>query len=263
MPVGAHGGDGRGRRVIQVDENVAGVLVVGVGLHIDVAALAVAHAQKADRGRMANCASSRGVSPGNACRVQVVNQADQVEIVGHGGQLSANGLQGEKETAVFHDRNFAVGTNRRTMNFERTAELCLNCLSQPRGQVQVKHSLKPAVFRPNRNAARRVLVPHAESIAGVIHIPAAEVLGFAKQAILGLMAVQFQFVVEHVPPQIERLSKVVVSRQALVWISPLVEVSPPEVQFFIRHDVVEVLRFQKPPDFGVIGRYQSSGRVVL
>jgi hypothetical protein len=45
--------------------------------------------------------------------------------------LSANGLQGEKETAVFHDRNFVVGTNRRTMNFQRTANCVLTvCLSR-------------------------------------------------------------------------------------------------------------------------------------
>jgi hypothetical protein len=43
--------------------------------------------------------------------------------------LFANGLQGEKETAVFHARNFAVGTNRRTMNFQRTANCVLTVVS--------------------------------------------------------------------------------------------------------------------------------------
>jgi hypothetical protein len=45
--------------------------------------------------------------------------------------LSANGLPGKKETAVFHDRNFAAGTNRRTMNLQRTANSVLTvCLSR-------------------------------------------------------------------------------------------------------------------------------------
>jgi hypothetical protein len=45
--------------------------------------------------------------------------------------LSANGLPGEKETAAFHGRNFAVGTNRRTMNVQRTANSVLTvCLSR-------------------------------------------------------------------------------------------------------------------------------------
>jgi hypothetical protein len=45
--------------------------------------------------------------------------------------LTANGVPSEKETAVFHDRNFAVGINRRTMNFQRTANCVLTvCLSR-------------------------------------------------------------------------------------------------------------------------------------
>ena len=102
MPVGTHGGDGCRPRLIQVDENVAGVLIAGVGLHIDVTAFAVAHTQKADRGRSCQLLSSPESFPRERLPSPVVNQADQVELAGHGGQLSANGLQGEEETAVFH-----------------------------------------------------------------------------------------------------------------------------------------------------------------
>src|SRR5207247_3747657 len=64
----------------------------------------------------------------------MMNQTDQVQLVGHGGELSANGLQGEKETAVVHNRNSAVETNRRTMNFQRTANCVLTvCLSPGAG----------------------------------------------------------------------------------------------------------------------------------
>jgi hypothetical protein len=131
MPVGVHGGDGRGPRVIQIDENVAGVMVAGVGLHIEVTAFAVAHPQEADRSRRGQLIGSPEPFAGERLPSPVMNQADQVEVVGHGGQLSANGLQGEKETVVFHDRNFAVRTNRRTMNFQRTANCVLTvCLSR-------------------------------------------------------------------------------------------------------------------------------------
>src|SRR5207245_7371869 len=51
----------------------------------------------------------------------VVNQADQVQLVRHRCELPANGLQSEKESAVVHDRHFAVETDRRTMNLQRTA----------------------------------------------------------------------------------------------------------------------------------------------
>jgi hypothetical protein len=131
MSMGAHGGDSRRPCVIEIDKNVAGVLVAGVGLHIDVAAFAVAHAQEADRSRRGQLLGRPEPFAGERLPSPVVNQADQVELVGHGGQLAANGLQGEKETEVFHDRNFAVGTNRRTMNFQRTANCVLTvCLSR-------------------------------------------------------------------------------------------------------------------------------------
>jgi hypothetical protein len=131
MPVRAHGGDGRRPRVIQVEENVAGVLVAGVGLHKHIAAFAVAHPQEADRGRSSQLLGSPNPFPRERPSGQVVNQADQIELVGHGGQLSVNGLQGEKETAIFNDRNSAVRINRRTMNFQRTANCVLTvCLSR-------------------------------------------------------------------------------------------------------------------------------------
>ena len=137
MPVGAHAVDGRRIRMIQIDENIAGVLVAGVGLNIDVTTLAVASAQKADRSGAGQLGCGPEPFAGKRPTSLVVNQTDQVELVGHCRQLPANGLPSEKETAVFHDRNFAVGTNRRTMNLSADGELCLNCLSQPRGQVHM------------------------------------------------------------------------------------------------------------------------------
>jgi len=126
----AHGGDHGRLRSIQVNENIACVLAVGVGLHIDIATFAVADAQKTDGGSAAQLlrrpkSFARERFPG-----LMVNQTDQVQLVGHGGELSANRLQGEKETAVVHDRHFVVETNRRTMNFQRTANCVLTvCLS--------------------------------------------------------------------------------------------------------------------------------------
>ena len=55
----------------------------------------------------ANCSAARPFAGGLPS--PVVNQADEIEIFGHGGQLSANSLQGEKEAAVFHDLNNVVG----------------------------------------------------------------------------------------------------------------------------------------------------------
>ena len=129
-----------GRRIgtIQIDQNIAGVLVAGVGVNVNVTPLAIARAEKAD-GSGAHQLGGRPESfAGKWAARQVVNQTDQIEFVGHGGQLSANGLPGEKETAVFHDRNFAAGTNRRTMNLQRTANSVLTvCLSRGGKRISI------------------------------------------------------------------------------------------------------------------------------
>ncbi|HZP24707.1 MAG TPA: hypothetical protein VFB04_14765, partial [Terriglobales bacterium] len=47
-------------------------------------------------------------------------------------------MQGEKETVVFHDRNIAVGTDRRTMNFQGTANsVLIVCLSRGGRRKQI------------------------------------------------------------------------------------------------------------------------------
>jgi len=143
MSICAHAVQDHRIGAIQVDQNIAGILVAGVGVNVDVTALAVASTKKAE-GRSAHQLSCRPESfSGKGAAGPVVNQTDQIEIVGHGGQLSTNGLPGEKETAVFHDRNFAVGTNRRTMNFQRTANCVLTvCLSRG-GKLKHKRSNSP------------------------------------------------------------------------------------------------------------------------
>ena len=131
VSVGSHEVDSRRIGTIQIDQNEASVLVSGVGVKVDITPLAVASPQKADGSgahQLGGCPESFA---GKWTARSVVNQADQIEVAGHCGQLSANGLPGEKETTVFHDRNFAVGTNRRTMDIQRTANCVLTvCLSR-------------------------------------------------------------------------------------------------------------------------------------
>ena len=133
----AHSRD-RGRcRMIQVEENVAGVVVVHVGLHIDVAAFAVANAQEPDDSGARQLLRRPQPFPRKRSPGRMMNQTDQVQLVGHGGELCANGLQGEKEAAVVHDRNSAVETSRRTMNFQRTVRCVLTiCLTRGGSSIQ-------------------------------------------------------------------------------------------------------------------------------
>jgi len=131
MPLRAHGGDHRRLGTIQIDENVACVSVTGVRLHVDVASFAVAGAQKPDGGRAAQLLRRPQALARKRPPRLLVDQSNQVQLTGHCRELPANGLHGEKETTVVHDRNFGVKAERRTMNFQRTANCVLTvCLSR-------------------------------------------------------------------------------------------------------------------------------------
>src|SRR5947208_10964098 len=134
MPLGAHGGDHCWLCPIQVDENVTGVLAPSVRLNVDVASFAVASAQKSDRGSAAQLVCCPKSFTRKGPPRLVVNQADQVQLVRHRCELPANGLQSEKESAVVHDRHFAVETDRRTMNLQRTANCVLTVCLSPGGK---------------------------------------------------------------------------------------------------------------------------------
>jgi hypothetical protein len=136
--VGAHGGDSCRPRVIQVDENVTSVPMASVGLHIDITAFTVAYAQKTDRGRSCQLLGSPQSFAGERLPSSVVNQADQVELARHGGQLSANGLPGEKENRGLPYRGFCSRNQPPYNELSADGELCLNCLSQPRGQAHLE-----------------------------------------------------------------------------------------------------------------------------
>ena len=130
MSVGAHDLHDRWVGTIQIDENVACVLVSGVGLNIDVAPLAVAGAQKAD----GSGSHQLGCCPKSFSRKRatclVVNQTDQIQLVGHRREMPTNGLPSQKKSTVVHDRNCAIEATRRTMNPQRTASSVLTvCLT--------------------------------------------------------------------------------------------------------------------------------------
>ena len=60
----------------------------------------------------------------------LMNQTDQIQLVGHCRELTPYGLPSKKEPAVVHNRNFAIEATRRTMNSQRTADSVLTvCLT--------------------------------------------------------------------------------------------------------------------------------------
>ena len=130
MPVGAHDLHDRRIRTIQVDENIASVLVTGEGLDVYVASLALRMRRK----RMVRRTYQLGRRPkplaGKRATRLVVNQTDQIQLVGHRRELATDGLPGQEESTVVHDRNFAIEATRRTMNSQRTSNSVLTvCLT--------------------------------------------------------------------------------------------------------------------------------------
>ena len=130
MSVGAHEVDDRRISTIQIDQNIAGVLVSSIGVNVHVTPLAVASAQEAD-GRGA-CQLGCCPKPFSRKRATclLVNQTDQIKFVGHRRHMATDGLPSQKESTVVHDRNCAIEATRRTMNPQRTANSVLTvCLT--------------------------------------------------------------------------------------------------------------------------------------
>ena len=130
MSVGAHELHDHRIRAIQIDENIACVLVSGVGLDVYVASLAVANAQKPDGSRTHQLGRRPKSFSGKRTTCLVVNQTDQIQLVGHRRELAPDGLPSQEKSTVVHDRNFAIEATRRTMNSQRTASSVLTvCLT--------------------------------------------------------------------------------------------------------------------------------------
>jgi hypothetical protein len=141
MPVGAHEIHDRRIRTIQVNENIACVLISGEGLDIYVASLAVANAQKADRSRTQQLSRRPKPLAGKRTAALVVNQTDQIQVIGHRRKLATDSLPGQEESTVVHDRNFAIEATRRTMNPQRTANRVLTVCLTSGGRLNIKNRL--------------------------------------------------------------------------------------------------------------------------
>jgi len=118
MAMGAHRCEDHRRRVIQVDQNVAGVLIDAIGTEIDIKPLAVAGAEEPHR-RLSQ-ESGRGPEPfaGKWSSGLVMNQADQVRSARHGRKLLADGLQRKRESVIKHAHGLILNINRRSVELK-------------------------------------------------------------------------------------------------------------------------------------------------
>ena len=102
MPIDSHPFKRGGIGVVQIQQNVAGVPVVSIGLNVHVTALTIANAQKS-YGRLLAQLGGGPEAFARECRSGgVVNQSHQIEIVGHRRELSPDGVQREEQAPIKH-----------------------------------------------------------------------------------------------------------------------------------------------------------------
>jgi len=102
MPMGSHLFQNGCIAVIQIQQDIAGVVLFGVGLDIYVTALTITNAQKSDRRFFDQLSGCPQAFAGKGAAGSVVDQPDEVEVVRHGRELAADCLQREEEAAIQH-----------------------------------------------------------------------------------------------------------------------------------------------------------------
>src|ERR1700733_7676539 len=139
MAIGTHAGKDIGSGGIEVNQNVAGVALLGIGQKIDVITLLVTCAQKAHHRsthqlpRIPHSFSWTRLSCG------AVKQADEVESIGHGRELAADSVPGKKESAIEHGDENAIEAPRNYNEFSVNGNNPLNSVSQSWGASHRVH----------------------------------------------------------------------------------------------------------------------------
>ena len=104
MPIGSHRFQSRRITVVQIQQDIAGVAVFCVRLDVNVTPLTIANAQKS-YGRLLGQLRGRPQAFTGECPMGiVVNQADQIQVMRHGRELPADGLQRDEQSAIQHKR---------------------------------------------------------------------------------------------------------------------------------------------------------------
>jgi len=174
MTVGAHVCQYLGLGIVEVDKNIACILVKRVGAEVDVEALAVASTQKSKAGFAQNFDSRPKPLAWPRPPRRMVDQADQISVTRHGRKLSANGLQRKKGTNIRHggstssklDRSHGIGSAAKGALYRETL--------QATGRT-TRIVIAPREFAPILSDANSVASacnpPGARFLAGDLNLP--------------------------------------------------------------------------------------------
>jgi len=130
MAIASHERKNRGSGVIQVEENVAGIALLGIGQKINIMSLQVASAEKAHH----RSACQMTCIPNSFSRTrfsgEAMNHADEIEIIRHGRELTAHSVPGKKKSAIAHGHDNAIEASRDYNDFSANGNNPLTqCLS--------------------------------------------------------------------------------------------------------------------------------------
>ena len=102
MTIGTHQLECGRIGVVQIQQDVAGVPVVSIGLKVYVTAFTIANAQESYCRLLAQLGGRPEPFARECGSGGVVNQPNQIEIMWHRGELSSNAAQGEEQTTIKH-----------------------------------------------------------------------------------------------------------------------------------------------------------------
>ena len=120
MSMGAHRGDDVWSRMIQIQQDIAAVERMAVGVEKDVETLSVASAQECHGWRSREQTSRPNPFAGARRSGLVVDQPDEVVFVRHGRELAANHLASYEESTIAHECDYGFKWGRDTIDFQRT-----------------------------------------------------------------------------------------------------------------------------------------------
>jgi hypothetical protein len=133
MAIGSHERKNLGSGVIQVEENIASVVMLGIGQKINIMTLQVACAEKAHHRSACQMSCIPNPFSGTRFSGEAMNHADEIEIIRHGRELAAHGVPGKKKSAIAHGHENAMEASRDYNDFSANGNNPLNSVSQSRG----------------------------------------------------------------------------------------------------------------------------------
>ena len=135
MAIGQHSWQDIGR-VIQVEENIAGVARLGEGEKIDVIALKVACAQEAQYRSLQQLTNIPHSFAWARPSSGAMDQANEIKLIRHGRELAADCVRRKKESAIKHRPENAAKLPRAYNHFSANGNNPLSFVSQCKGSLQ-------------------------------------------------------------------------------------------------------------------------------